>query len=145
MNDAKLSNSIISLSNSFLNKCHCYKLSYYSPNEKILLAEKIFYDLNKDIFIRIMNCFKISQSFANKYSDTGGNTFREILILRQFIDKCKDVPIDYLLELILSRNISPSEIDNFKTETGLNAISNSLNGLKLKIENNYLCFDKFVN
>lgn len=37
-----------------------------------------------------------------------------------------------------------SEVENFKIESGLNKISNSLNDLKLKIENKHLCFDNFV-
>ncbi len=36
-----------------------------------------------------------------------------------------------------------SEIEKFKKELGLNCIS-SLNDLKIKIENNYLCFDDYV-
>ena len=145
MNDAKLSNSRTNLSNSFMNRCHLLKLPDYSINEKELLAEKILTNLpNKEAFIKVIKCFEISSRIASKYSDFGGNTFREILKLKQFIDKCQDIPVDYLLELILSRNIPPSEMDNFKTETGLNIISNSLNDLKLKIENKCLCFDNFV-
>ena len=145
MNDAKLSNSRTSLSNSFMNRCHLLKLPDYSINEKELLAEKILINLpNKEAFIKVMNCFKISQEIASKNSDFGGNTFREILKLKQFIDKCKDIPIDYLLELILNRNIPESEMEKFKEKTGLNIISNSLNDLKLKIENKHLCFDNFV-
>ena len=33
---------------------------------------------------------------------------------------------------------------NFQEKTKLNIISNSLNNLKLIIENDYLCFHKFV-
>ena len=91
-----------------------------------------------------MKCFQKSQEIANKYSDNGGNTFREILKLRQFMDKCREIPIDYLLELILSANIPSSEIDRFEAETGLNSISKSLKDLNLKIEKGYLCFDNFV-
>ena len=94
--------------------------------------------------MRVMDCFKISQEISKKYSDNGGNTFREILKLNQFIDKCREIPIDYLLELILSSNIPPSELESFKEQTGLNTIANSLNDLKLKIENGYLCFENFV-
>ena len=68
----------------------------------------------------------------------------EILKLGQFVDKCGDIPLEYLLDLILSTNIPASEIDNFRRKTGLNIISNSLNDLKLKIENKYLCFGNFV-
>ena len=149
MNDAKLSNSRTSLSISFLNRCHSFKLSDYSNNEIVLLAEKIIRKTtnilsDKDMFIRVMNCFQISQEIAKKYSQTGGNTFREIIKLGQFLDKCKEIPIDYLLELILSRNIPSSEIEVFKARTGLNTISKSLNELKLKIENKHLCFDNFI-
>ena len=149
MNDAKLSNSRTSLSISFLNRCHSLKLPDYSINEIELLAEEIIRKSsnrlsNGDTFLRVIKCFKISQEISKKYSETGGNTFREILKLGQFIDKCEEIPIDYLLELILSRNIPASEIENFKSETGLNSISNSLNELKLKIENKHLCFDNFV-
>ena len=145
MNGAKLSNSRTNLSNSFMNRCHLLKLSDYSINEKELLAEKILTNLpNKEAFFKVIEYFKISSRIASKYSDFEGNTFREILKLRQFIDKCPDIPIDYLLELILSRNIPPSEMENFKAETGFNIISNSLNDLKLKIENKCLCFDNFV-
>ena len=35
-------------------------------------------------------------------------------------------------------------MENFRRESGLNVISNSLNDLKLKIENKHLCFDNFV-
>ena len=144
MNDAKLSNSRTSLSNSFINRCHSFKLPDYSSNEKRLLAKTLFPNLNENIFNRIMNCFNISQELANKYSDFGGNTFRELLKLKQFVEKCKDIPIDYLLELILSNNIPSSSMKTFQKKTGLNLISKSLNDLKLKIENNCLCFDKFV-
>ena len=100
MNDAKLSNSRTSLSISFINRCHLFKLPDYSENEKELLAEKILNNIqNKETFIRVMKCFQKSQEISNKYSDNGGNTFREILKLRQFMDKCKEIPIDYLLEL----------------------------------------------
>ncbi len=37
-----------------------------------------------------------------------------------------------------------SEVENFKIESGLNKISNSLNDLKLKIDNRHLCFDNFL-
>ena len=144
MNDAKLSNSRTSLSSSFMNRCHLFKLSDYSLNEKALLAKTILTNINEESFNKIMKCFKISEKISKKYSDIGGNTFREILKLKQFIDKCGEIPLDYLLELILCRNIPVSEIENYQAETGLNMISNSLNDLKLKIENNYLCFDKFV-
>ena len=148
MNDAKLSNSRTSLSNSFINRCHLFKLADYSSNEKELLAEKILSKCNKKIndetFKMIMKCFQISEIISSQYSNIYGNTFREILKLKQFIDKCEEIPIDYLLELILSRNIPQSEMEKFQAETGLKMISNSLNDLKLKIENNYLCFDKFV-
>ena len=121
------------------------KITDFSINEKELLAEKILTNLpNKEAFKKIIKCFNISQGIANKYSDFGGNTFREILKLKQFIDKCQEIPIDYLLELILSRNIPASEMENFKEKTGLNIISTSLNDLKLKIENKNLCFDNFV-
>ena len=141
MNDAKLSNSRTSLSNSFLSKCHSFKLPDYSGNEKELLAEKILTNVDKDTFMRIMKCFKEAEK--KEYSDFGGNTFREILKLKLFIDKCKDINIDYLLELILSRNIPESKIEKFQKDTGLNMIS-KLNGLKLTIEKGYLCFDKYV-
>ena len=144
MNDAKLSNSRTSLSNSFINRCHLFKLSDYSSNEKVLLAEQILTNINKDTLIKIMKCFNISEEISSKYSDIGGNNFRDILKLKQFIDKCEEIPIDYLLDLILSRYIPASEMENFLEKTGLNMISNSLNDLKLKIVNNYLCFDKFV-
>jgi len=149
MNDAKLSNSRTSLSISFLNRCHTLKLPDYSMNEIELLAEEIIRKSNnrlskEDIFLRVIKCFKIAQNISKKYSETGGNTFREILKLGQFIDKFQEIPIDYLLELILCRNIPASEIENFKSETGLNSISNSLNELKLKIENKHLCFDNFI-
>ena len=145
MNDAKLSNSRTSLSVSFINRCHLLKLPDYSANEKELLSEKILTNLpNKEAFMRVMECLKISQGISNKYSDNGGSTFREILKLSQFIDKCREIPIDYLLELILSSNIPPSELESFKEQTGLNTIANSLNDLKLKIEKGYLCFDNFV-
>ena len=144
MNDAKMTNSRTSLSNSFLNRCHSFKLPDYSPNEKELLAEKIFNGLvDNDNFMRIMICFNEADEISKKYSDIGGNTFREILKLRQFMDKCKDISIDYLLELILSINIPESEIENFQTKNKLNMVSN-LNSLNLKYENGYLCFGKFV-
>ena len=148
MNDAKLSNSRTYLSNSFINRCHLFKLPDYSPNEKLLLAKNIFESLNKEIntetFMRIMKCFQISEKISSKYSGFSGTTFRDILKLNQFIDRCEEIPIDYLLELILGRNIPQSEMNNFQEKTGLNMISNSLNDLKLKIEKNYLCFDKFI-
>ena len=145
MNDAKLSNSRTSLSISFMNRCHLFKLVDYSKNEKVLLAQNILTNLqDKEVFKRVMKCFEISQTISNKYSSNGGNTFREILKLKQFIDKCKDIPIDYLLELILSSNIPSSELENFRIKTGLNSISNSLNDLKLKIEKEHLCFHNFV-
>ena len=144
MNDAKLSNSRTSLSNSFLSRCHTFKLPDYSPNEKLLLAEKIFDNVvDKDNFMRIMTCFQEAEVLAKKYSDFGGNTFREILKLKQFIDKCKDISTDYLLELILSGNIPESEMENFQKKHKLNMVSN-LNELKLKFKDNHLCFDKFV-
>ena len=149
MNDAKLSNSRISLSNNFLNFCHYLKLPNYTIHEIKLLADKIIRKNNnnlwkKDEFNRVINCFEISQKYSKKYSENGGNTFREILKLGQFIDKCGEIPLEYLLELILCTNIPTSEMENFKNESGLNIISNSLSDLKLKIENKYLCFDKFV-
>ena len=49
--------------------------SWHSYNEKLLLAKKIFWDLNEDTFLRIMNYFKISENLANKYSYTGENTY----------------------------------------------------------------------
>ena len=52
--------------------------------------------------------------------------------------------MEYLLDLILSANVPISEIDNFRRESGLNIISNSLNDLKLKIENKYLYFGNLV-
>ena len=149
MNDAKLSNSRTSLSNSFLNLCHSFKLPNYSFNEIELLAEKIIRKnknklQDKEEFIKVIKCFNISQEISSKYSENGGNTFREILKLGQFVDKCGEIPLDYLLELILINNIPLSDIENFKKKSGLNTISNSLNDLKLKIENNYLCFGDFV-
>ena len=143
MNDAKLSNSRTSLSNSFLSRCHSFKLPDYSPNEKLLLADKILTDVDKETFDRIIKCFQEAEKISTRFSNFGGNTFREILKLKQFIDKCKDINIDYLLELILSRNIPESEMENFQNKTGLNMIS-KLNGLKLTIEKDYLCFDKYV-
>ena len=148
MNDAKLSNSRTSLSYSFINKCHLFKLPDYSKDEKLLLAEEIFNisnrEIGKETLKTIMRCFNLSQEISNKYSITGGNTFREILKLKQFCDKCIEIPIEYLLELILIRNIPQSEIEDFQEKTKLNMISNSLKDLKLTIENNYLCFGNFV-
>ena len=149
MNDSKLSNSRTSLSNSFLNLCHYFKLPNYSPNEIELLSEKIIRKNTnllyyKEDFKNVIKCFNISQNYSRKYSENGGNSFREILKLGQFIDKCQEIPLEYLLELILCSNIPPSEIENFKNESGLNKISNSLNDLKLKIQNNHLCFDNFI-
>ena len=148
MNDSKISNRT-SLSNSFLNLCHLFKLPNYSSNEIELLSEKIIrkesnqlYD--KEKFKRVMNCYLISEKYSRKYSETGGNTFREILKLGQFMDKCEEVPIEYLLELILSVNIPQSEIENFKKESELDKISNSFNDLKLRIDNKYLCFGNLV-
>ena len=133
MNDASLSNSRTSLSVSFMNRCHLLKLPDYSDKEKLLLAEEIFENMKNDDLMRVMNFFNISKKLSNKYSDNGGNTFREILKLKQFHDKCNEIPIDYLLELILSSSIPPSELEEFKKDTGLNSIANSLNDLKLKI------------
>ena len=149
MNDAKISNSRISLSNTFLNLCHYFKLPNYTLHEIKLLSDKIIRKNSnnlwrKDEFNRVIKCFEISQEYSKKYSESGGNTFREILKLGQFIDKCKEIPLEYLLELILCTNIPISELENFKNESGLNMVSNSLSDLKLKIENKYLCFDKFA-
>ena len=145
MNDAKISNSRTSLSNSFLNLCHSFKLSNYTTNEIILLADEMLYQFcDKNEITRIINCYKSSQNYCQKYSENGGNTFREILKLRQFLEKCRNIPLEYLLELILCANIPQSEIENFKNEVLLNNISDSLADLKLKIENNYLCFDNYV-
>ena len=149
MNDAKLSNSRTSLSNSFLNLCHFFKLPNYTSNEIELLANKIIRKgtnrlYNKEEFKSVIKCYNISKKYSNKYSENGGNTFREILKLGQFVDKCGDIPLEYLLDLILCTNVPVSEIDNFRRESGLNIISNSLNDLKLKIENKCLCFGNFV-
>ena len=82
MNDAKLSNSRTSLSNSFLNLCHFFKLSNYTQNEIALLANRIIRKgtnklYNKEVFKIVLKCFNISKEY--KYSENGGNTFREIL------------------------------------------------------------------
>jgi midasin (ATPase involved in ribosome maturation) len=149
MNDAKLSSSRTSLSHSFLNLCHSFKLPNYTLHEIELLAEKIIRKninklFNKYEFMKVIKCYNISQKYSTKYSENGGNAFREILILGQFIDKCGEIPLEYLLELIFCTNIPTSELENFRRESGLNVISNSLNDLKLKIENKHLCFDNFV-
>lgn len=145
MNDAKISNSRTSLSNSFLNLCHSFKLSNYSTNEIILLADEMLNQYcDENEITRFINYYKSSQNYCQKYSENGGNTFREILKLRQFLEKCRNIPLEYLLELILCANIPQSEIENFKNEVLLNNISDSLADLKLKIENNYLCFDNYV-
>ena len=149
INDAKISNSRTSFSNSFLNLCHSFKLPNYTLKEIEILAEKIIRKetnrlFKKEEFTQLIKCYNISQKYSSKYSEDGGNTFREIFKLGQFVDKCSEIPLEYLLELILCSNIPMSEVENFKIESGLNKISNSLNDLKLKIDNKHLCFDNFV-
>ena len=65
MNDAKLSSSRISLSHSFLNLCHSFKLPNYTLNEIELLAEKIIRKnknklFNKYEFMKVIKCYNIS-------------------------------------------------------------------------------------
>ena len=63
MNDAKLSNSRTSLSVSFINRCHLFKLPDYSANEKTLLARTILNNIqSEEDLSRIMRCFRISQT-----------------------------------------------------------------------------------
>ena len=124
MTEAKISNSRTSFSNSILNLCHSFKLPNYSVNEIESLTEKI---IRKDEFLRVIEYYKISQAYSSKFSD-----------------KCGKIHFEYLLELIFCSNIPLLELENFKRKSGLNIISNSLNDLKLKIENKYLCFDNFA-
>ena len=140
MNDARMSNSRTSLSNSFLNLCHFFKISNYTNEEIFLLANKIIRNNNqlndKNKFETVFKCYKNSLMI-------GGNTFREILKLGELFAKCDDISLEYLLELILCSNMPESKIKSFKQENELNTTS-FLNDLKLKIDNNCLCFDKFL-
>ena len=119
MNNSRLSSSRTSLSNSFLNLCHFFKLRNYSKNEIKLLIEDKF---GKDNVIndKIFNAYKISQEISNNCSDNNENTFREILSLKDLYDKCKEIPIEYLIELIFAKNIPPLKFDEFKKKEALN-------------------------
>ena len=73
-------------------------LPNYTLNEIELLAEKIIKKnknklFNKYEFMKVIKCYKIAQKYSTKYSENGGNTFREILKLCQFIDKCGEIPL----------------------------------------------------
>ena len=148
MNNSKLSNSRTSLSNSFLKLCHFFKLTNYSLNEIRLLIQSKCQDImeQKDIN-KIYNSYRISQEISNKYSDNNENTFREILTLKELYGKCNKIPIEYLLELIFTKNISPLKIEDFKKkseEAGLKSMNNFINENELIINGSYLNFGDFI-
>ena len=145
MNNSKLSSSRTSLSNSFLKLCHFFKLTNYSLNEiRLLIQSKCGDSMEQNYINRVINVYRISQEISNKYSDNNENTFREILTLKELYDKCNNIPIDYLLELIFTKNISPSKIADFKTEAGLKSSNNFINEKELEINGSYLNFGDYI-
>jgi len=147
MNDAKLSNARTTLSSTLLNLSHTFKVPNFKPEEMKILTEKILggtklFSNNKEYLIRAIQCFLNSQKYINNQAETGGNTLREILKLREFTNKCPDVPLDTLLDLVLCSNMSEKDASNFKNE---NNIITTLTNIVPEIKDNKLCFKNLVN
>jgi len=95
MNGSVMSNSRTSLSDSFLNLSHSFKLQNYTKEEiEQLIKEKLKnYDL-MDI--------KHVISQYNKYSNENkNNTFREIMKIQKYFNNIKDIGLNELLDMIL--------------------------------------------
>ncbi|ORX61262.1 hypothetical protein BCR36DRAFT_408210 [Piromyces finnis] len=145
MNDAKLSNARTTLSSTILNLSHTFKLPNYEPEEMMILAEnilgreKLFKD--KECMKRALNCFFSSQKYKSNNNETGGVTLREILKLREITNKCPDVPLDTLLDLVLCTNMSEEDAIKFKKE---NHFTTTLSNIIPEIKNNKLCFKDLI-
>ena len=118
MNGSNMSNSRTSLSSSFLQLCHSFKLSDYTEEEKVLLMGKI---LNK--YIGKNDIIKINK----KISKNKNYTFREIIKLSNIFEKINNIENRKKIDLIL------------EPEKSLN-----LNDSKLKMDNKYLYFGDYV-
>ena len=118
MNGSNMSNSRTSLSSSFLQLCHSFKLSDYTKDEKDLLIEKI---LNGYIGKNDINYISTYISKNKNYS------FREVIKLSKIFEKIKNIDFEKKLNLIL------------EPEKNLD-----LKDLKLKKDNNNLCFGDYV-
>jgi len=142
---AKLSNARTTLSSTILNLSHTFKLPNYEPEEMKILAENILGSENlfkkKENLIRAITCFFNSQKYTKNRSETGGVTLREILKLKEFTNKCPDVPLDTLLDLVLCANMSDENISKFKNE---NQFNNTLSNITPEIKNNTLCFEDLI-
>ncbi|OUM69791.1 hypothetical protein PIROE2DRAFT_57210 [Piromyces sp. E2] len=145
MNDAKLSNARTTLSSTILNLSHTFRLPNYEPEEMKILAESILgiekLFKKKENLIRAINCFFNSLKYTKYKSETGGVTLREILKLKEFSNKCPDVPLDTLLDLVLCANMSEEDINQYKNE---NQFNNTLSNITPEIKNNKLCFKDLI-
>ncbi|ORX59905.1 hypothetical protein BCR36DRAFT_408277 [Piromyces finnis] len=145
MNDAKLSNARTALSSNILNLSHTFKLSNYEQKEMMILAnnilgrEKLF--KKKEFMIRTLNCFLNSQKYIKNNLEIGGFTLREILKIGEFTNKCPDVPLDALLEIVLCSNMSDEDAYKFKEE---NQFTNTLSNITPDIKNNKLRFKDLI-
>ena len=122
MNGSTMSNSRTSLSDSFLNLSHSFKLQNYSKDEiEKLIREKLKIFDKKDIDY-------VVYKYNSYINNNKNNTFRDIMKMGKYFQNINTIGKDELLDLILypEKKINVSDWD-------------------LKLEKNYLYFGKSDN
>ena len=141
LNGSRISNYRISLSNSFLNLTHCFKIPDYTDIEiKNLINILLGPNLKEKEIKKVINCYLNSKTYAMENEII---TFREILKLKEMLEKYGfDKKLELFLELIFCPYIESSEINNFKAT--FEDTMRDFKDVELKINSKKIYFREYI-
>ena len=162
LNSSRASNYRISLSSSFLNLTHCFKLPDYTTGELNCLVAKLLLpclsknELNSsEINMKTAEGVNFTKKVVKWYEKAKENimeneiiTFREILKLKELLEKHWDgkseKKLDLFLKLIFFPYIEPSRIKNFKSIV-LKSIETDFTDVELKVDSKFIYLGEYIN